>query len=203
MYLLDGADPTGVDGLRRRLDGLGESVALADDGSGTWTVHVHTGDVGAAIEAGLEVGRPHRIDVTRIAEQPTASRAGTPCCWWCPGAELAELARACRRRGAAARAGPAVGVAELVAALAGTGRRQVVLLAGDPGWPSSPNRPPTTARAAGQDVLVMPSGSVLQGLAALAVHDATPPARRRHRGHGRGGGRHPHRVAGGGRGRRR
>ncbi len=170
-YLLDGADPTGVDELRRRLDRLGESVTLADDG-GTWTVHVHTGDVGAAIEAGVEVGRPHRIDVTRIVEQPAAPGRHAVLVV-VAGAALAELARTSGAAVLQHEPGATVGVDELVAALAGTGAGQVVLLVCDPGLAELAERAAETARGTGQDVLVMPSGSVLQGLAALAVHDAT------------------------------
>src|SRR3712207_8882837 len=32
-----------------------------------WNVHVHVADVGAAIEAGIEAGRPYRISVTPLA----------------------------------------------------------------------------------------------------------------------------------------
>ena len=46
-----------------------------------------------------------------------------------------------------------------------------MLLAGDPRLTEVAERAAATARGAGQDVLVMPSHSVLQGLAALAVHD--------------------------------
>ena len=59
----------------RRLAALGDSVAVADDGDGTWNVHVHCTDVGAAIEAGIDVGRPHRITVIRFADQRRAARA--------------------------------------------------------------------------------------------------------------------------------
>ena len=38
-------------------------------GDGLWNVHVHVDDVGAAIEAGLEAGRPYRIRVTHFASQ--------------------------------------------------------------------------------------------------------------------------------------
>ncbi len=37
-------------------------------GDGLWNVHVHTDDVGAAIELGIGIGRPHRIRVTHFAD---------------------------------------------------------------------------------------------------------------------------------------
>ncbi|MET0450731.1 MAG: DAK2 domain-containing protein, partial [Mycobacterium sp.] len=59
MYLVDGCDHAGVEALRARLDGLGESVAIASSGTGgRYSVHVHADDAGAAIEAAIEVGRP-------------------------------------------------------------------------------------------------------------------------------------------------
>ncbi|WP_279580770.1 DAK2 domain-containing protein [Fodinicola feengrottensis] len=70
QYLLD-TDAPAVEVLRRQLAALGDSLAVvrADAERGTWNVHVHVDDVGAAIEAGVEAGRPHRISVTRFADQ--------------------------------------------------------------------------------------------------------------------------------------
>src|SRR3712207_9566248 len=43
-----------------------------------WNVHVHVADVGAAIEAGIEAGRPYRISVTPLAPvQPSEPVPGT------------------------------------------------------------------------------------------------------------------------------
>jgi len=41
-------------------------------GDRLWNVHVHVDDVGAAVEAGIEAGRPYRIRVTHFAEQIAA-----------------------------------------------------------------------------------------------------------------------------------
>jgi len=73
-YLVEATDDD-VAGLRRRLGDLGDSVALSG-GTGTWSCHVHTDDVTAAIEAGAAVGRPRRIEVTDLAEQVAARCAG-------------------------------------------------------------------------------------------------------------------------------
>ncbi|MFT4011113.1 MAG: DAK2 domain-containing protein, partial [Nocardioidaceae bacterium] len=67
MYLLD-ADDERVPGLREALLPLGDSLVVVG-GDGLWNVHVHVDDVGAAVEAGLDAGRPHRIRVTHFAEQ--------------------------------------------------------------------------------------------------------------------------------------
>ena len=53
---------------RTSLAGLGDSLVVVG-GDGLWNVHVHVDDVGAAVEAGIAAGRPHRIRVTHFAEQ--------------------------------------------------------------------------------------------------------------------------------------
>ena len=60
--------------------GPGAARRLARRGRrrGPWNVHVHVDDVGAAIEAGIDAGRPHRVRVTHFAEQVAAARAGRP-----------------------------------------------------------------------------------------------------------------------------
>ena len=70
MYLLD-ADDDRVPALREALAPLGDSLVVVG-GQGLWNVHVHVDDVGAALEAGIEAGRPHRVRVTHFAEQAAA-----------------------------------------------------------------------------------------------------------------------------------
>src|SRR6478736_5112709 len=67
MYLLD-AEPDHIPALRKTLAALGDSLVVVGD-ERLWNVHVHVDDVGAAIEAGIEAGRPHRVRVTHFAEQ--------------------------------------------------------------------------------------------------------------------------------------
>ena len=67
MYLLD-TDPTGAQDLRAELEGMGDSVLVVGDGA-LWKVHAHVDDAGAAIEAALARGRPHRIQVTVLAAE--------------------------------------------------------------------------------------------------------------------------------------
>ncbi|NED18656.1 dihydroxyacetone kinase, partial [Streptomyces sp. SID9913] len=64
IYLLE-ADDEAVARLRRRLDGLGDSLVVVG-GDGLWNVHVHVDDAGAAVEAGVEAGRPYRIRITHF-----------------------------------------------------------------------------------------------------------------------------------------
>jgi dihydroxyacetone kinase-like predicted kinase len=74
MYLLD-ADDAAVAALRDQLDGLGDSLVVGG-GDGLWSVHVHVDDAGAAVEAGIAAGRPHRIRVTHLAPDPEGPRGG-------------------------------------------------------------------------------------------------------------------------------
>lgn len=67
MYLLEAPDDA-VDGLRRAWAAIGDSIVVVG-GDGLWNCHVHTDDIGAAIEAGIEAGRPRDIRVTDLAEQ--------------------------------------------------------------------------------------------------------------------------------------
>ncbi|MFC4493971.1 DAK2 domain-containing protein [Streptomyces ovatisporus] len=74
MYLLEADDAT-VAALRERLDGLGDSLVVGG-GDGLWSVHVHVDDAGAAVEAGVEAGRPHRIRITHLAAASAAGAVG-------------------------------------------------------------------------------------------------------------------------------
>jgi uncharacterized protein len=72
QYLLD-APEDAVVALRRTLDTLGDSLVVVGTGAGdppTWNVHVHVGvdRIGAAIEAAVVAGRPHRISVSRLTD---------------------------------------------------------------------------------------------------------------------------------------
>ncbi len=67
MYFLDAADDD-VPGFKEAWDSLGDSIVVVG-GDGIWNCHVHTDDIGAAIEAGIAVGRPHRIRVTDLYEE--------------------------------------------------------------------------------------------------------------------------------------
>ena len=69
QYLLE-ANATAAADLRHRLTELGDSVVIIGSRAAkdvtTFNVHVHVNDIGAAIEAGIERGRVHRISVTRF-----------------------------------------------------------------------------------------------------------------------------------------
>jgi hypothetical protein len=185
MYLLDGTDKSRVAVLRTELVAVGDCVAVVGTGDGApvWNVHVHCSDVGAAIEAGVRAGRPHRITVLRFADQTDpvhqtdqVSAAGEQArlvsghavLAMVSGAGVADLLR-----GEGAGVVPAdCGVAELVTALAATGARQITVLPGQGGMSQVVEAAAAEARDTGLDVVVVPTVSPVQALAAIAVHDA-------------------------------
>ena len=78
MYLLDGCDAAAADTLRDRLGELGDSVAIAAAPvAGSYSVHVHTDDAGAAVEAGLVAGRLSRIVVSALSSGAAGLPAGS------------------------------------------------------------------------------------------------------------------------------
>ncbi|MBB3678445.1 hypothetical protein FHX36_004234 [Modestobacter versicolor] len=179
QFLLADSDEPAVARLQTRLAELGDClvvVGVDTPGGREWNVHVHVSDVGAAIEAGIEAGRPHRISVTPLA--PVRGPAAAP-------GVRAVVALACSAGLADLFAGEGVTVLTapvddvdedaLLAAVLGTGAEQVVVLPNHPDVTALAARAADRAREEGRDVVVVPTRSAVQGLAALAVTD---PARR-------------------------
>jgi DAK2 domain fusion protein YloV len=67
MFLLEAADES-VPAFREVWAGIGDSIVVVG-GEGLWNCHIHADDIGAAIEAGIQVGRPRQIRVTDLFEQ--------------------------------------------------------------------------------------------------------------------------------------
>ncbi len=67
MFFLEAPDEQ-IDDFRSSWGALGDSIVVVG-GDGLWNCHVHTDDIGAAIEAGIAVGRPRDIRVTDLLEQ--------------------------------------------------------------------------------------------------------------------------------------
>lgn len=171
QYLLEAGDDT-VDKLRHRLAQLGDSVAVVPAAEQVWNVHVHVNDVGAAIEAGLEAGRPHQISVVRFAddiEPPAGGSAAVVAV--APGPGLAHLFES---EGVVVVDGAedAPPVADVIAAIRGTGAAELVLLPNASGARRVAEAAAERVRAEGVRVSVVPTRSPVQGLAAIAVHDA-------------------------------
>ncbi|MDQ4020142.1 MAG: DAK2 domain-containing protein [Actinomycetota bacterium] len=180
MYSLDGTDEARAGTLRAELAGLGDCVSVVSSGWGTaalWKVHVHCCDVGAAIEAGIRAGRPHRITVLRVTDRTCVDQqdrfsTGHAVLAMVSGSGLAELFRG---EGALTAASTS-SATELLAVLASTRARHITVLAS----PAAATRLAEimTAHAGdiGQVVAVVPTVSAVQALAAIAVHDAGRPA---------------------------
>jgi len=67
MYFLEAPDET-ISAFKDVWEGVGDSIVVVG-GDGLWNCHIHTNDVGAAIEAALDAGRPRDIRVSDLAEQ--------------------------------------------------------------------------------------------------------------------------------------
>ncbi len=182
MYLLADCDHAGVELLRERLGRLGESVAIAASGhGGQYSVHVHADDAGGAVEAALDVGTPSRIQVTALTGNAGARPPGG---WSHDRAVLAivdgdgaqalfagEGAHVLRPD-----AGEPLSAQRLLRALVDVGAAQIMVLPN--GYLAAEELVAgcTAAIGWGIDVVPVPAASMVQGLAALAVHDATRQA---------------------------
>jgi DAK2 domain fusion protein YloV len=171
MYLLDAADEA-VAGLRAALERLGDSLVVGG-GDGLWNIHVHVDDAGAAIEAGLAVGRPHRIRVTCLEAAPGAGRApcrgrGVVAVTAADG--LAELFEGCGARVVRRASGSVPPVAVLLEAILSAGD-EVAVLPNEPEVLALAEAAAEEARESGVQIAVVPTRASVQGLAALAVHD--------------------------------
>ena len=184
MYLLGGCDAAGADALRDRLSQLGESVAIAASASDAvdgYSVHVHTDDAGAVVEAGLAFGSPRRIQISALS----SGAAGLPSGSWTReravlavvdgdgAAELFAGEGACVLRPDPDAGDPttAVSAHHLLRAVVDTGAAQVMVLPN--GYVAAEELVAgcTAATGWGVDVVPLPTGSMVQGLAALAVHE--------------------------------
>ena len=184
MYRLDGCAAAAADTLRERLEELGDSVGIAAAPSaehGTYSVHVHTDDAGAAVEAGLAAGRLSRIVVSALSGGAT----GLPVGGWTReravlavvdgdgAAELFASEGACVLQPSSEASDPAADISahQLIRAVVDTGAAQVMVLPN--GYVAAEELVAgcTAAIGWGIDVVPIPAGSMVQGLAALAVHE--------------------------------
>jgi fatty acid kinase len=193
QYLLE-AEEDAVAALRVQLAGLGDSVVVVGTGDGVWNVHVHVNDVGAAIEAGIEAGRTYRISVARFAD-PTVD-GDTDCAIAedvnPDGEQLSAAPRPATSAVVAVAPGPGLAhlfesegvwvvdggpgrspsTADVLAAVRATGAGNVVLLPNASQVTGVAESAADRARAEGIHATVVPTRSPVQGLAAVAVHDA-------------------------------
>ncbi|MEU8864261.1 DAK2 domain-containing protein [Streptomyces umbrinus] len=183
IYLLE-AEDAAVTRLRDRLDALGDSLVVVG-GDGLWNVHVHVDDAGAAVEAGVEAGRPYRIRITHFGlddahttgagSRPVRERVERAVVAVVPGEGLAGLYAEAGATTVLARPGEPPASGELVEAVRRAHAREVVLLPNDAELRHTAAAAAEQARTEGVRVALIPTRSAVQGIAALAVHE---PGRR-------------------------
>jgi DAK2 domain fusion protein YloV len=188
MYLLHASDDS-IEPFKEVWAGVGDSIVVVG-GDGLWNCHIHTNDVGAAIEAALEIGRPSRIRVSDLDEEVEEERwvregAGAP------GAGPSDegtgpppttsvvavvsgdgIGRIVRSLGVhhlvvgGQTMNPAT--ADLVKAVESVGSGEVVIL------PNNKNIRPVAEQVdglSGKTVRVVATGSIVEGFAALLAYD--------------------------------
>jgi DAK2 domain fusion protein YloV len=191
MYFCDLADER-IDDFKNGWGEIGDSIVVVG-GDGTWNCHVHTDDIGAAIEVALDLGgRPSKIRITDLfaevdeeharreaalhvhAHVHAASRAGLPAVTTAVvavtvGQGLIELFGQLGVQGLVT-GGQTMNpsTAELLDAVEAVNASQVVLL------PNNKNIIPVAEQVSAlttKSVRVVPTRSMPEALAALIVYD--------------------------------
>lgn len=175
MYLLEAADVEAA-ALRDRLAELGDSV-LVVGGDRLWNVHVHVDDVGAAIEAGIESGRPYRVRVTHFAQQTGRAAATQPqveqgrgVVAFAAGTGLHRLFEDAGAVAVTSDPGLRWSTDQVLDVVRSTGWAEVIVLPNDKNTLAAAEVAAHAARAQGIRATVIPTRTQLQGLAAIAVH---------------------------------
>ncbi len=185
MFLLDGPS-TAPSGLRRAWDAIGESIVVTG-GEGVYSCHVHTDDIGAAIEAGIALGRPHRIRITDLHDEAGADVAdpvpAPPRAVSAPGmsavvavAAGTGVAELFRTLGAAVvvPGGQTMNpsTADLLVAVRSAGAEHVIVLPNNKNIVAVASQLAGLVELAGQTVHVVATHSVAAGLSAMVAFDA-------------------------------
>jgi DAK2 domain fusion protein YloV len=165
MYLLEAEDDT-IPSFKEVWAGIGDSIVVVG-GGGLWNCHIHTDDVGAAVEACLDAGRPRNIRVTDLLEQVEEER------WVREGAAQVDSGPPEAPLGP-----PPVTAVVAVASGEGVGRifRSLgvhrVIAGGQSMNPSTAELLDAVEAVASDEVLVLPNNRNIQAVAA-AVDDLT------------------------------
>jgi hypothetical protein len=183
MYLLDAKDET-IPAFKEAWDAIGDSIVVVG-GDGIWNCHVHTNDVGAAVEVGIEAGRPSKIRITDLLDQVEEERwvreaAGADDARHAPAVTTAVVAvavgdgvhRLLRSVGvqAVVAGGQSMNpsTAQILAAVEGVPAESVIVL------PNNKNIVAVAQQVDGltsRSVAVVPTHAVVAALAALVVYD--------------------------------
>ncbi len=194
MFFLDLADAT-IEQFKQAWGEIGDSIVVVG-GDGLWNCHVHTNDIGAAVEAALDSGgRPRRIRVTdlfeEVAEEHAAREAAVGGGHHSHGGHAASMAGLPHVTCAVVAVSSGSGIselfgqlgvqgvvtggqtlnpstAELLSAVEAVNADEVVVL------PNNKNIIPVAEQLAAltsKRVIVVPSRSMPEALAALVVYD--------------------------------
>ncbi len=185
MYLLEAPDES-IPPFREVWAGLGDSIVVVG-GDGLWNCHIHTDDIGAAIEAAIGAGVPRNIRVSDLWEQVEEERWVRDAVARDPSASDPEAPVRCAVVAVCTGEGIrrifwSLGVhhvvsggqtmnpstADLLDAVAAAPGEQVVLL------PNNRNIVPVAEQAAQQAdklVRVIPTRGIQEGFAALLEYD--------------------------------
>ena len=157
MYFLDADDST-VPAFRDAWAAIGDSIVVVG-GDGIWNCHVHTNDIGAAVEAGIDAGRPHQIRITDLMEQVEEER-------WVREAEVvADLNAAAESWSPVNTAVVAVGVGEGVRRLLTSLGVQRVVAGGQSMNPSTAQILEAVEACAAESVVVLPNNKNIVAVA--------------------------------------
>jgi DAK2 domain fusion protein YloV len=181
MYFLEAPDEA-VPAFKDVWAGIGDSIVVVG-GDGLWNCHIHTDDIGAAVEAALDCGRPRNIRVSDLLEQVEEER-------WVRDAQPEEPAlKEVTTAVVAVSTGEGIGrifhslgvqrivtggqtmnpsTAQLLEAVEASPAPEVILL------PNNKNIVPVAEQVdelSSKTVLVVPTRSVTEGFAALLAYD--------------------------------
>jgi DAK2 domain fusion protein YloV len=173
MFFLE-APEGAIDGFKAAWDAIGDSIVVVGD-EDLWNCHIHTDDIGAAIEAGVDAGgRPRQIRVTDLSEQVAEERRNrervvTAVVAVGAGEGVDEILRSMGVQEVVA-GGQSMNpsTAQILDAIEATEAEGVVVL------PNNKNVVPVAEQAARlgrRPVRVVPTKSVAEGLASLLAYD--------------------------------
>ncbi len=149
MYLLDAGDET-IPAFKEAWAAIGDSIVVVG-GDGIYNCHIHTNDIGAAVEVGIGAGRPHQIRVTDLDEQVESEHG-----WVEDGGPVADDAVAIDLT-PVTTAVVAVGIGEGVRRLLSSLGVQAIVAGGQSMNPSTAQILEAVERGAADAVVVLPN----------------------------------------------
>ena len=167
MYFLEAPDHA-IPAFKNVWAGIGDSIVVVG-GEGMWNCHIHTNDIGAAVEAAIDAGRPRSIRVTDLLEQVE---------------EESWVRRAAGSGAGEEELGPAP-VTSVVAVATGDGIGRIfhslgvrhIVAGGQSMNPSTEQILQVMKATPGAEVIVLPNNKNIRAVAAQACELSEKPAR--------------------------